>query len=290
MNRFLAFLLALVAATVTVSSACAEPSNPTFAFTLTPDRNGDQINARFRGEDRGFRHNDWSSSFVPSQLVGLDVAALRAPGLRPLRFSLIREAGRIDCAGNGGNGNGSGECTVWPDPRFTRLLQSGGVTLPSRDQTFGLVALDVRRALVSALATARYPRPTIDDLMAMSAVGVTGKYINELAQAGYRPGEIHDLVEFRALGISPDWIGNFARAGFGNLPPNELMQLKALNVTPDFIVGYERLGYGRLPASKLAQLKALGITPDFVRAHVTPHTPLPAVDRLIEMKIFGAKR
>lgn len=177
MNRVLAFLLALIAATITLSSACAAPSSPTFAFQLTPDQSGNQIRARFRD----FRHDDWSSSFVPSQLIGLDLAAFRAPGLRPLRFSLIREAGRIDCAGNGGSGNGSGNCTLSPDPVFAKLLQSSGVIAPTAEQTFGLVALDVRRELVSALADARYPRPTIDDLMALTAVGVTGRYINQLA-------------------------------------------------------------------------------------------------------------
>lgn len=286
MNRVLAFLLALIAATITLSSACAAPSSPTFAFHLTPDQSGNQIRARFRD----FRHDDWSSSFVPSQLIGLDLAAFRAPGLRPLRFSLIREAGRIDCAGNGGSGNGSGNCTLSPDPVFAKLLQSSGVMAPTAEQTFGLVALDVRRELVSALADARYPRPTIDDLMALTAVGVTGRYINQLAVEGYRPREIHNLVEFGALKISPDWIGSFTSAGFGDLSPNELVQLKALNVTSDFMVGYERLGYGKLPASRLVQLKALGITPEFVSAHVPQHAPLPAIDQLIAMKLSRPKR
>lgn len=290
MNRFLAFILALIVATVTVSSACAEASSAPISFALTPDRSSNQIKARFRGNDRDFHHNDWSSSFVPSQLVGLDVAALRASGIRPLRFSLIRESGRIDCAGSGGNGNASGECSASLDPAFARILQSSGVAFPTPDQALGLVALDVRRDLVLALASARYPRPTVDDLMAMSAVGVTGRYVSGLAQAGYRPGEIHSLVEFKALGISPEWMGGFARAGLANLPPNELVQLKALDVTPDFITGYQRIGYGRLPASRLVQLKALGITPEFVRAHIVKRAPLPGVDELIEMKVFGAKQ
>ena len=290
MNRLFALVLALLVASLTVSSACVAAPAEWISFSLEAGHGDGQVKARFRDDDRGFRHNDWSSSFVPSQLVGFDLAVFRAAGSRQLRFSLVREAGRLDCLGNGGAGTAAGNCSFTLDPNFARSLSSLGIAPPTREQALGLMALNVHRTLIDALASARYPTPTVDDLMAMTAVGVNDDYIRGLAHVGYRPGSIHNLVEFRSLGIAPEWIGGFARAGFGNLPPDELVQLRALNVTPGFIAGYDRIGYRNLPVSKLVQLKALDITPEFIRAHVSPHAPLPSIDELMQMKMFGHER
>jgi hypothetical protein len=291
MNRCLAFLLALVFATVSVSSACVAATGDWVRFTLQPERKEDgKIHASFREQGRSPHENNWSTEFMPSELVGLDVASFRASGARPLRFAIIREAGRLDCSGNGGNSSALGSCSFTADPAFTQLLVSRGIDRPSREQAFGLMAVDARRGLVDAVAAAHYPTPTIDDIIALSALRADGPYIVGLAHVGYRPRTIHGLVEFKALGITPEWISGFVRAGYGNLPADELVQLKALNVTPDFIAGYERIGYRNLPASTLVQLKALDITPEFVRTHVRRGTPLPPVNELVELKLFGGRR
>jgi hypothetical protein len=235
MNRCLALLLALVFAAVSVSSACVAAPSDWIRFTLQPERGHGKIHASFRDEGRGPGDNDWSTGFLPSELVGLDVASFRASGARPLRFAIVREAGRLDCAGSGGNSSAAGNCSFTADPGFTQLLVSRGVGRPSREQAFGLMAINARREVIEAVAAARYPTPTIDELMALTALGVTGNYIGGLAHVGYRPRTIHGLVEFKALAITPEWIGGFVRAGYGNLPAGELVQLKALNVTPEFI-------------------------------------------------------
>jgi hypothetical protein len=61
-------------------------------------------------------------------------------------------------------------------------------------------------------------------------------------------------------------------------------------VTPEFLAGYDRIGYRNLPVSKLVQLKALDITPEFIRSHVAAQAPLPSIDQLVQMKMFGHKR
>ena len=77
MNRCLAFLLALMFATLTVSSACiaAMPAE-WIGFTLRPE-SGDRIHASFRDEERDRDRSSWSTGFRPSELVGLDLAGFR---------------------------------------------------------------------------------------------------------------------------------------------------------------------------------------------------------------------
>lgn len=289
MNRCLALFLALMLASITISSACVAQASDWIRFTLEPQR-GDGIHASFRNQGDGREENDWSTGFRPSELVGLDTAGFRGAGNRPLRFAIVREAGRLDCAGNGGSSYASGNCRFTADPGFTQALVSRGIARPSRDQAFGLMAINAHRAVVDAIAAAHYPTPSVDHLMALSALGVTGQYINDMARAGYRPQSIDSLIQFKALNITPDWIGGLARIGYANLPSDDLVQLKALNITPDFITGFERIGYRRLPVDTLVQLEAVGVTPEFVRSVVAADAPMPPVDELVEMKVLGRRR
>ena len=289
MNRCLALLLALMFATISVSSACVAGSPDWVAFDLRPESgNSARIHASFRDQQRDRDRSSWSTGFGPSELVGLDLAAFRGPGARPLRFAIVRDAGRLDCSGSGGGSHGYGNCRFAADPGFTRLLISRGIGTPTREQAFALMAVNARRDTVDALAQAHYPTPSIEDLMGLAALGVDRRYIGALAQAGYRPQRVNTLIEFKALGVTPEWIGGFTRIGYGAIPADELVQLRALGVTPEFVAGFDRIGYGRLPVSALVQLKALGITPEFARS-VGPNGRL-SVDDLVQAKLFGHRR
>ena len=291
MNRCLALLLAVMFATLSVSSACIAAPSEWIGFTLEAERGGgDKIHATFHDQDRARDHNNWSTGFRPSEMVGLDLSGFRGSGARPLRFALVREAGRLDCAGNGGNSRAQGSCSFTADPGFTQLLESRGIGRPTREQAFGLMAVDARRELIDAIAAARYPTPRIDDLMALSALGANGRYISELAGAGYRPQKIDTLIQFKALAVTPEWIGNFARMGYGAIPADDLVQLRALDITPEFIAGFDRIGYGRLPVDSLVQLKALGITPEFARSAQAGSQARLSVDDLVQMKVLGRRR
>jgi hypothetical protein len=291
MNRPLALACASLLGVAALSVTAAAQPTDTIRFSLEPER-GDaaRIHASFRNDRDGRHHNNWSTGFLPSELTGLEVSSFRASGTRPIHFSIVREAGRLDCAGNGGGNIGSGDCRFTENPAFAQLLVSRGIGRPDREQAFGLMAVNARREIVDAVATAHYPTPSIDDLLALAALHVDGNYINAMARAGYRPATIHSLVEFKALGIAPDWIAGFSRVGYGNIPGDGLVQLRALGVTPEYIAGFQRLGYRNLPVSELVQLKALDITPEFVRATVGQQAHMPPVSQLVEYKIFGRRR
>lgn len=287
MNRVFALLFALILATISVSSACTAAPGDLIHFTLQPERNNrGEIHATFAES----RNNDWSSGFMPSDLIGLDMSGFRADGTRRLSFAVVREAGRLDCTGSGGKSHAAGDCSFTPDAAFNQLLASRGIGRPTREQSLGLMALNVRRDLVEAVAAAHYPAPTIDQLLGLTAVGADGNYVRGMAQAGYRPQSVQSLVEFKAIGITPDWIGSYARAGYAHLPADELVQLKAMNITPEFIAGFDRAGYRHLPPETLVQLKALDITPEFVRQASGGSATMPSVSELMEMKMFGRKR
>lgn len=279
MTRIFAFTAALLMTLISVSSACVAAPVAPLRFTIEQSSRPDRVQVRFRRADT----DSWSSSFAASSLAGLDVAALRAPARSPLRFAIVREAGRIDCAGTGGNSTASGTCGLTPDRGFSDFLAASGIAPPTEEQTYALMAVDARRELVSALRQAGYPTPKVDKLIELSAVRVTPAYIRALASQGYRPTSLQSLVEFAALNVTPDFIGGFVRAGYGKLSPGELIQLKALNVTPDYVAAFERIGYGKLPVGALVQMKALGVTPEFA-LKVRRDGDLPSPDRLVQLR------
>lgn len=291
MSRALAFVSAVLCALLAVSSACiAYPIDPIHFSLERESGDGSRIHASFRNYGDRREHNEWSSGFLPSELAGLEVSSFLAAGARPVHFAIVREAGRLDCAGSGGSGAASGTCSFTENPGFTQLLESRGIGRPNAEQAFGLMAVNARREVIDAVAAAHYPAPTIDNLVALSALGVDGRYITEMAQAGYRPQSVGKLVEFKALGITPAWIGGFVRVGYANVPGDGLVQLKALGITPDYIEGYQRIGYRNLPVETLVQLKALNITPEFVRTVAQPGAPMPPVNQLVQLKMFGRGR
>lgn len=288
MNRALALAFALLCSGVAVSSACIAQSADMIRFSLNPEHSGNgKIHASFREDRDGRNHDNWSTGFLPSELVGLEVSSFRGPGTRPIRFAIIREAGRLDCSGSGGGEQASGDCRFTMDPAFAHLLAARGIGSPNARQGLGLMAVNARREVIEAVAAAHYPTPTIDNLMALAALGVDGRYISEMARAGYRPNSLQRLVEFKALGITPQWIAGFAGVGYANVPGDGLVQMRALGITPEFIIGYRRIGYRDLPVSTLVQLKALGITPDFVRRAVPAGSALPSVSHLEELRMFS---
>src|SRR5438552_12207489 len=103
MNRPLALIGALLLAFVAVSSACMAQPTDWVQFRLEPERgNSAKIHASFRKQTNGKERDDWSSGFMPSDLIGLEVSSFHGAGTRPIHFAIIREAGRLDCSGNGG--------------------------------------------------------------------------------------------------------------------------------------------------------------------------------------------
>ena len=285
MTRLFALLAAVLVSAIAVTSACAAGAFEPIHFRIDADRKDGEVLASFSS---GQPHrNHWSTEFYASQLVGLNLASLRSGANQPVRFAVVREAGRLDCAGTGSRSRASGNCGFTADPGFTNFLMSRGMARPSREDAFSMMTLDVRRDLVEALHQARYPVPTADELIALTAVGVSAGYVNGLARVGYRPRDLDTLLQFKALYVTPEYIQSFVRHGMSNLPTDDLVQLKALNISGDYVASFEQAGYRNLTVDQLVELKALGVTADYARAVSRGSAQLPSPEHLVELKAVG---
>lgn len=286
MHRTFAILAAIALTTISVTTTCFAHITDGIRFTLQPTGTGDRVQLHLRTGTVG--HNDsMSSSFAPSALAGLDATRLRSAAPAPVRFALVREAGRVDCAGNASRGRADGSCRFTENPAFSDLLVARGMTRPTSGQAYALTMVGATRGLLDALHANHYPMPKVADFIAMTAVGVTPRYVRDLAAAGYRPDDSKRLIEFAAIGVTPEYLGGLARAGYANLPQNRVIELAALEIDPEFIRGFERIGYRNLPVDTLVQLKALDVTPEFVRQLEAQGIRAPSAEQLVKLRAIG---
>ncbi len=289
MRRIFIFLASVLLTLVSISTAGFAADLGELRFVLSANRNAPervQLTLRERQDRKNWSSGMTNSEIATRDLVGLAPSQLFAGGNTPLRFALVRDAGRADCVGAGRHGQGAGTCRFSPDPRFLALLRSNGIAHPDRREAFVMLLLGVRRELVEALGAARYPAPTVGELTGLAALQVTPEYIRDLGRRGYRPDRVGDLTSFKALGINPDYIDGMSRAGFGRLPADSIVQLKALGVSPDYVAALSRAGYAPLRAGEVVQMKAMGITPaDF--ANFRRAGPRLSVAKMVQAKALG---
>jgi hypothetical protein len=286
MFRSFAILAAMVltAATFTVSGTAnaAEPVR----FTLERSGSANKLQLSFRSGSYG-NNSHWSNSISPAELQGLNLAALGASGSSPIAFALVREAGRIDCRGSGGNSQAIGHCSFAPNPAFGSFLASRGIARPTERQSFTLALARADSNLVNALQSAGYPTPSVDQLASMAVMGVTPGFIGELARRGYRLRSADDLVKFRVHDVTPEFIDGFARAGYRQLDAETLVKFRIFNVTPRLVEEMARLGYRDLDPEMLVKMRIFDVTPEFVAELQRQGVRVGSVEQFVRLKMAG---
>lgn len=292
MNRALTLLAASACATVAVSAACFAAEGAALPFRLA--RSGDASRVQLSMEHRtaNQRKGNWSQSVALADLQGLGAAQIAARNSTPIRFALVRPAGRFDCSGAVRSYDGRGTCAFAADSAFAAMLAKRGLGSPSLDQSYKLAMSDFRPEVLDALTIAGYPRPTLEQAVSLGIFNIAPAYVRGLAQAGYRLGSVDDLVGFKIHRVSPDLIRAYRDLGYDQLSADDLMAMTIHRVTPEFIRGFASLGYRDLPADKLVQLRIFDVTPDGVRALQANGIALPSTDQLVRLRLagFGPKR
>ena len=288
-------------------------------WTIAPEDDGGRDQIQFSISYRSGRSQSmWSNTTALSELGGVTAAQLAGDGT-PIRFQIVREAGRFDCEGIARRGRGTGECAFTPDPAFAAALARHGIAAPSRSQSYSLALARVGIALIDELDRQRYQRPEIDDLVSAGVHRVDVDYVRGMANAGYRVGTVDGLVQMRihrvttdyieALaaagyrpsadmavqlrihGATPDYIRALAAAGGMGYDTQDLVSMRIHRVTPEFLGALRSMGYGRLSAEQLTTMSIHGVEPGFVRrmneAEGRRLTPEELVSRRLRPDRYG---
>lgn len=251
--------------------------------------------------------SDWPAT----SFQGIDFSK---PGRQEVRFTITRDAGKIECEGFLNNGEGAGLFHFQPDPNYAREMQSLGFTVDDEKQ-FGMALQDVSlefakqmknehlsdldadklisfrifrvdSAFIEALRAEGLKITDSDKLVAFRIHGVTPEMIRNLHQAGYSPDE-DTLIAMRIHGATPEWMGQLKQRGYDHLDLEKLIAFRIHGVSPEFIDKLQGLGYSHPDPDELIAMRIHGVTPEYINDMRARGIRDLSIDQLVSMRIHG---
>jgi hypothetical protein len=276
----------------------AAQNSTTGAWTATVSKDDSRINLSFeRSTDKGGRHQH-GQTFDFADLQGL--SREQAVNGGPVNFSLVREAGRIDCEGSFQNGKGSGTFRFTGNASFVSAMKSRGFDFSEdsnaddenrskdEDRLLAATILNVTTALADDLASANLGKLHTEDLFKAAIFHVDSKFAREMKASGFELG-MEELVKARIFKIDPDFVRQVAQMGFEKEPFESLVKMQIFKVTPEFIAEMRNEGLMNLQIEELVKLRIFKIDADFIRQAKSEGVPVE-VERLVERRIGVARR
>jgi hypothetical protein len=261
--------LALLALLVTPTTRAQRSLAGEWKAETKSEGNKLQLNLESRS-DKGRRHQ-MGQSFEYSDFQGLTREQATNGG--PVKFSLVREAGRIDCEGSFQNGQGSGTFQFTANSNFVSAMKSRGFDFEkaswsengnrdSEDRLFAATTLNVTTALADDLVSSGFGNLEVEDLFKAAIFKIDSNFMREMKASGFQNLTMEDLVKARIFKIDAAFVTKAAQMGFDkepfegltNLSVEDVVKLKIFNIDANYIRKAKAEGVS-LDVEKLVQRK-----------------------------------
>jgi hypothetical protein len=250
-----------------------------------------KINVNFeRRTGRGGRHQ-MGQTYDFAEL-GLSREQVLSGG--PVKFSLVREAGRIDCEGSFQNGRGSGTFRFAGNQSFLAAMKSRGFDFETdatrqgerdvEDVLFTAAALNVTTALADDLTSAGFGNLQVEDLFKAAIFKVDSAFMREMKASGFPNMGMEELVKARIFKIDAKFVTEATQMGFDKEPFESLVKMRIFKVTPAFITEVRNEGLSDLSIEEIVKLRIFKIDGEFIRKARAEGVPVE-VERLVERRI-----
>jgi hypothetical protein len=251
-----------------------------------------KIQLSFERRNDGGGRNQHGSSFEYSDLQGLT----REQALRggAVRFSLVREAGTIECEGSFADGKGAGTFRFTPNQNFVSAMKSRGFDFekPSKsrgasdveNRLFAAATINVTTALADDLLSANFGNLDVDDLFKAAIFKVDSNFMREMKASGFPNLGMEELVKARIFKIDGEFLRELNTAGFGNEPFENVVKMRIFKITPEFIAGVRGEGFSNLDIEDLVKMKIFNINQEFIRQARSEGVPME-VEKLVQKRI-----
>ncbi len=251
--------------------------------------------------------SDWPAS----SFQGVDFSKA---GRQDVRFTITRDAGKIECDGFLSDGEGAGIFHFQMDANYPRQMQSLGFSVDEEKQfamavqdvslefarqmkSENLTGLDtdkliafrifgVDKAFIDALRAEGLKISDADKLVAFRIHGVSAQMVRSLYQAGYQPDE-DTLIAMRIHGASPEWMAQLKQRGYDHIDLEKLIAFRIHGVSPEFIQKLQGLGYSHPDPDELIAMRIHNVTPEYIAGMRSRGMKDLSIDRLVSMKIHG---
>ena len=251
-----------------------------------------QLNFEVRREKGG--KNQHGSSFLYSDLQGLTRETAENG---KASFSLVREAGTIQCDGSFTSGRGSGTFQFAPNYSFVDAMRSRGFDFakPSKHgpsdlemRLFSAATLNVTTAFADDLKSANFGELDVDDLFKAVIFKITPQFMAEMKATGFPDLGMEDLVKARIFKIDADYVRQVREMGYAAGDFENLVKFRIFKVTPQFLSELKSEGISGLSSEDIVKFRIFKIDPQFIR-EARAAEPNITAEQLVEMKI-GVRR
>lgn len=256
------------------------------------EKSPDKIHLSFeRRSEKG--RNQHGSSFNYADLQGLSREQAQAGGA--VKFSLVREAGTIECEGSfTANGNGAGTFRFTSNPQFVSAMKTRGFDFETdssrgknqdlQERLFAATTLNVTTALADDLLSADFGKLDVEDLFKAAIFKVDSKFMREMKASGFPNLGMEELVKARIFKIDADFVKEVVAVGFDKEPFESLVKMQIFKVTPEFIAEARNEGLTNLDIEDLVKMRIFKIDSAFIRKAKADGVPLN-VEKLVEKRI-----
>lgn len=256
-----------------------------------------KINLNFeRRSEKGGKHQ-MGQTYDFADLQGLSREQALSGG--PVKFSLVREAGRIDCEGSFQNGKGSGTFRFAGNQSFVSAMKSRGFDFEedsssnderhSENRLFTATTLNVTTALADDLSSAGFGKLHVEDLFKAAIFKIDSKFMREMKASGFKDLGMEELVKARIFKIDADFVSQVSQMGFDKEPFESLVKMRIFKITPEFITEVRNEGFADLSIEDLVKMRIFKIDGEFIREARADGVPLE-VERLVQRRIGVARK
>jgi hypothetical protein len=260
-------------------------------------RKGDGLNLNLERRTDGRGRSNMGQTYDFSELQGLTREQALAGGT--VRFSLVREAGTIECEGSFQNGRGSGTFRFNGNQSFVSAMKSRGFDFEQskswpddgrdhENRLFAAAALNVTTALADDLLSADFGKLDVDDLFKAAIFKVDSKFMREMKASGFPGLGMEELVKARIFKIDADFVRQATQLGFDKESFESLVKMRIFKVTPEFVAEVRGEGLNDLSVEDLVKMRIFKIDADFIRRAKADGVPLE-VEQLVQQRI-GVRR
>lgn len=258
-------------------------------------KDNSKINLNFERRSNKGHKNQMGQSYEFSELQGLSREQALSGGA--VSFSLVREAGRIDCEGTFQNGKGSGTFRFTGNPAFVSAMKSRGFDFEARssdddtehweNKLFAATTLNITTTLADDLNSA-FGKLQTDDLFKAAIFKVNSAFAREMKASGFNNLGMEDLVKARIFKIDAEFVRQVSQIGFDKEPFESLVKMQIFKVTPEFITEVRNEGLTNVAVEELVKLRIFKIDGEFIRK-VKSEGGSVDVESLVQRKIFARR-
>jgi hypothetical protein len=258
-------------------------------------KDSSKININFERRSGKGHRNQTGQNYDFSELQGL--SRDQAMGSGAVSFSLVREAGRIDCEGSFQNGKGSGSFRFTGNAAFISAMKSRGFDFePRADQDdewdnklFSATVLNITTALADDLASGGFGKLGTDDLFKAAIFKINSQFMREMKASGFGDLGMEELVKARIFKIDAEFVRRVSQMGFEKEPFESLVKMQIFKVTPEFITEVRNEGLTNVDVEDLVKMRIFKIDGEYIRKAKSEGVTLD-VESLVQRRLGLARR